>query len=117
MSPAPWARAVVLALWLLLGLALVAWHASRFTAPAAAVATLFTAGPLLLPLHGLWRGSIRTYRWAALTLTPALIWSLTELVADRTTRGSATLVAGLVPLLLAALVAALRSAAHPRCNA
>lgn len=106
--PARRARGVVLSLWLMLSLTLVAWHLQGLGAAAAAVAVLFTVGPLLLPLPGLLQGDPRTYRWATLTLAPALAWSLTELVANPAARWPATAVALLSVLSLAALVAALR---------
>ena len=102
------ARGAVLMLWSLLALTLVAWHLRSLSATAAAVAVLFTAGPLLLPLPGLLHGNPRTYRWAALTLAPALTWSLTELVAHPAARWPATVAALLSVSSLAALVAALR---------
>lgn len=103
------ARGAVLMLWLLLSLTLVAWHLQGPGATAAAVAALLTAGPLLLPLPGLLRGNPRTYRWAALTLAPALAWSLTELAANPAARWPATAAALLSVSSLAALVAALRA--------
>ncbi len=102
------ARAAVLLLWLSLSVALVAWQVQRLGVTAAAVAVLFTTGPLLLPLPGLLQGDPRTYRWAALTLAPALAWSLTELVANPAVRWPAATAALLAVLSLAALVAALR---------
>lgn len=110
MSPprARHARVAVLLSWSLLTAVLVAWHALRLGVPAAAVAVLFTVGPLMLPLPGLLRGDPRTYRWASLTLAPALAWSLTELLANPAARGPAGFAALLSVLSLAALVAALR---------
>lgn len=102
------ARAAVLSLWSLLAAALVAWQLQRLSATAAGIALLFTAGPLLLPLPGLLRGESSTYRWASLTLAPALTWSLTELLANPEARPYATVAALLAVLSLAALVAALR---------
>ena len=102
------ARRAVLLAWLSLAVALVVWHVQRLGATAAAVATLFTAGPLLLPLPGLLRGAVRSYRWAALTLAPALAWSLMELSANPAARWPAAVAALLAVLALAALVAALR---------
>ena len=102
------ARAATLAIWLALVAALTAWHTSRHAAPAAVGLSLLTVTPLILALPGLWRGLRRTYRWAALSLAPALAWALTELVANAAERGIATVVALLAFLALASLVAALR---------
>ena len=99
--------ALVLAAWFTLAAALLAW---QLTGPGAGgtVAALVTVSPLLLPLHGLWRARRYTYRWAAVTLVPALAWSLTELVANPAARLAAGIAALLAFLALAALVAALR---------
>lgn len=104
------ARRTVLALWSLLLLTLIAWQLTQPGAAAAAGAALFTAGPLLLPLRGLARSDARSYRWASLTLIPALLWSLMELAANPAARWPATAVVLLCVAALAALVAALRAA-------
>jgi uncharacterized membrane protein len=98
------ARAAVVGLWLGLVAVLLLWSSASGLGLA-----IVTAGPLLLPLPGLVAARRRTYRWAPLTLAPALAWSLTELVANQAARGIAVLAALLAFLALAGVVAALRS--------
>jgi uncharacterized membrane protein len=103
------ARMAVLCLWLALGASLSAWSLADGTTAGKVTLALFTVGPLLAPLHGLWAGRRRTYRWAPLTLAPALVFSLTELVANPPARSLAAFTALLAFLCLAGIVAALRS--------
>lgn len=105
------ARGAVLAAWGLLGLVLSAWHWILLPPAAAAVATLLTVAPLATPLPGLAARRRRTYRWAPLTLAPAMTWSLTELVANPAARPFALVAGCLAFAALAATVAWLRSAA------
>jgi len=102
------ARAATLAIWALLVATLMAWHVSSHAVPAATGLSLLTVVPLLFALPGLWRGQRPTYRWAALTLAPALAWALTEMLANAAERAVATATALLAFLALSALVAALR---------
>jgi uncharacterized membrane protein len=102
------ARIATLAIWTLLIATLTAWHAWSHAAPAALVLWLLTVLPLLVALPGLWQGRRRTYRWAGLTLAPALAWGLTEMLANAAAGAVATATALLAFLALAALVAALR---------
>lgn len=101
-------RTAVLLVWFALIAALLAWllgmpgRGSWFTA-------ILTTVPLLLPLPGLWQGRRYTHRWAAITLVPAMAWSLTELVANPAARVPAGMTALLGFLALAALVAVLRA--------
>ena len=103
------ARRATLALWLGLLALLLAWHAAAGARGLGTGVLAAIALPLLAPLPGLWQGRRRTYRWAPLTLAPALAWSLTEIVANPAARGIATGSALLAFLALAAVVAALRS--------
>lgn len=103
------ARRAVILLWIALGATLSAWSLADGSTPGGMVLALITVGPLLLPLPGLWAGRRRSYRWAPLTLAPALACSLTELVANPPQRALAAFVALLSFLCLAAIVAALRS--------
>jgi uncharacterized membrane protein len=104
------ARAAVLAMWVLLALTLLTWHAALLPRAAAVVAALLTVAPLALPLPGLLARRRRSYRWAPLTLAPAMTWSLTEMVANPSARPYA-LSAGLLAFAaLAAVVAWLRTA-------
>lgn len=109
MNPDVRARAAVL--WLFGGLIVVqaGWHVARLGGFALVLALLATVVPLLLPLPGLVQKRRQTYRWATLTLVPAMTWALTELIANPEVR----VVAGAVGLggflALAALVAALRT--------
>lgn len=102
------ARAATLATWSLLLLTLGTWHLAAPAAVAVGLAVL-TILPLLAALPGLWRGRRRTYRWASLTLAPAMAWSLTEIVANPADRLIAMAAATLAFAALAALVATLRT--------
>ncbi len=104
------ARMATLAAFGLLALVLLAWHWTQLSTAAAVVATLGTVAPLLLPAPGLVAGRRRTYRWAPLTLAPALTWALMELVANAPSRPFALAAGGLAFAALAAAVAWLRAA-------
>jgi uncharacterized membrane protein len=103
------ARRVTLLLWVLLIAMLAGWHASLLAASGAVALTALTVVPMLLPLRGLWRAERRSYRWAPLTLAPAMAWSLTEIVANPQARGIAALAALVAFFALAAVVATLRT--------
>lgn len=103
------ARRVTLAVWMMLLAVLTAWHLSATSVLAAAMLLLVTVAPLLFALPGLWRTRRHGYRWAPLTLVPALAWSLTELVANPGARAIAFLSALLAFLALAGVVATLRA--------
>jgi len=103
------ARRATLLLWSVLLAALTAWHLSGRSVLAAATLVLATAAPLAFALPGLWRAQRRSYRWAPLTLAPAMAWSLTELVANPGVRRIAAITALLAFLALAAVVATLRT--------
>lgn len=102
-------RAILLVTWGLLAALLIAWFATTLSPPAALTAGLLTIVPLLLPLAGLLRRHRRTYRWAPITLAPALAWSLMELIASPGARAAAVAAALLVFIALAAIVAWLRT--------
>ncbi len=102
-------RAAVLAAWGLLALTLLAWSAAVLPRTGAIVAALLTVAPLAAPLPGLIARRRRSYRWAPLTLAPAMTWSVTETVANPAARPYA-LTAGLLAFAaLAAIVAWLRA--------
>lgn len=103
------ARRATLAVWMMLLAVLTAWHLSASSLPAAAMLLLVTVAPLVFPLPGLWRARRPGFRWAPLTLVPALAWSLTELVANPGARAIAILSALLAFLALAGVVAMLRA--------
>lgn len=103
------ARRATLATWIGLLALLLAWHGLDGPAGLGTIALLGGLLPPLAPLPGLWAGRRRTYRWAPLTLAPALAWSLTEILANPPARGFAVGTALLAFLALAAVVATLRS--------
>jgi uncharacterized membrane protein len=103
------ARAATLLAWCALLVTLAAWQLAGGAGGGAILVLAATALPALAPLPGLWRGRRRSYRWAPLTLAPALAWSLTEIVANPPARAVATVTALLVIVALAAVVAALRT--------
>lgn len=83
-----------------------AWHAlipapgGNASWPLAAVATF----PLLLPLRGLWRGSLRSMTWAGYLSMLYLIIGVTEAWANPPQRGPALLQVALVAGLIAAIL-------------
>jgi uncharacterized membrane protein len=102
-------RRLALLAWGLLAASL-AWARLSGGANAVALVTLaLLLAPLLLPLRGLWRGRRRTYAWATLCLAPALIYALTETVANPSARTAAALVLFATLLAFIALVAHLRA--------
>lgn len=102
------ARRLACIVWLLLAASVAYWPAGRSGIgwTSAAIALV----PLLLPLAGLARGSRRAYGFAALMLAPALTLGITELVANASARGRATVTLALILAAFASLIAALRSA-------
>lgn len=107
--PSARARRTTLLIWLVLLGLLLAWHLAPGEGALGMMVLALVALPLLAPLPGLWRGTRRTYRWAPLTLAPALAWSLTEILANPPARGFAVACALLAFISLAAVVATLRS--------
>ena len=103
------ARRATLAVWTMLLAVLATWHLSAQSRLATAMLVVVTVVPLLFPLPALWRTQRTGYRWAPLTLVPALAWSLTELVANPGARAFAVLTALLAFLALAGVVATLRA--------
>lgn len=101
-------RTLALLAWGLLA-GCLAWACLAGGASAIALVTLaLLVAPLLLPLPGLWSGHRRTYAWATLCLTPALVYALTESVANPSARSAAMLALFATLLAFVALVAHLR---------
>ena len=70
----------------------LAWACLARGASTVALVTLaLLVAPLWGPLPGLWSGRRRTYAWATLCLTPALVYALTETVANPSARTAAVL--------------------------
>lgn len=102
-------RTWVLLAWGLLAGSL-AWARLANGANTVALVTLaLLLAPLLLPLPGLWSGRRRTYAWATLCLTPALVYALTETVANPAARTAAAVALLAVLLAFVALVVHLRA--------
>lgn len=88
----------------------LAWSRLANGANTVALVTLaLLLAPLLWPLPGLWSGRRRTYAWATLCLTPALVYALMETVANPAARTAAAFVLFAVLLAFIALVAHLRA--------
>lgn len=102
------AQRVLVACWLLLVAILGAWLASAYRPVAAILLGGFLVLPLLLPLPGLASHQPRTLRWAPLTLAPTLAWTITEVLADPSSRAFAAGVLGALLLAFAAVIACLR---------
>lgn len=103
------ARSAVLLLWCLLALVLLAWQLGPPVTVGSCAIVLATVLPMAFPIPGMLKTRRRSFRWAPLTLAPAMAWSLTELVANPLARLPAGLCALLGFLALAAVVAALRT--------
>jgi uncharacterized membrane protein len=107
-APAVGARRIALAAWILLGLSVAAWPFVRAGIGAATTAIAFL--PLLLPLPGIARGSLRALRASPMALAPALALAITETLANPAARFPAGATLALLLLAFAAVVAAIRSA-------
>jgi len=98
---------LAIAAWVLLGACVATWPGAgigRFT-------TAFAFVPLLLPLHGIVRGSVKWLRAAPMALAPALALAITEILVNPPARFVAGASIALAFLAFAAIVAALRSRA------
>jgi len=102
------ARRSAIACWLILTVSVACWPFGRsgIGLPTTALAFL----PLLLPLSGIARGSRQTYRWAPLTLAPALALAVAEFLINTPLRLRTGLSLALLFLAFASLIAALRTA-------
>lgn len=102
------ARHIALAAWILLALSVAAWPFSG-----AGIGTITSAVaflPLLLPLPGMARGSLRALRASPMALAPVLALALTETLANPAGRLAAGVTLILVLLAFAAVIAAIRVA-------
>ncbi len=99
---------LALGLWLALVASIASWPlgGAGIGWPTAALAWL----PLLAPLAGLARGAQRTFRWAPLTLAPALAITLTEALVNPAAQTRAAITLALALASFAAVIASLRSA-------
>jgi len=70
--------------------------------------------PLLLPLNGIVRGNLYTYRWATLCVMPYFIVGVTEAIANPATRPWAAAMLLLALGLFGALLGFLRSSRDVR---
>jgi len=100
------ARLALFASWTLLIASIAAWP--FVDAGVGLIGTAFALAPLLLPIPGLARGIHRTLRWSPLTLAPALMLALTELLANAPARVPMMLSLALILAAFAAVVATLR---------
>jgi uncharacterized membrane protein len=100
-------RRLAIGAWILLGASVAAWPGAGIGRLTAAFAFV----PLLLPLPGLVRGSVKWLRAAPMALAPALALAITEILANPPARLVAGASLALAFLAFAAIVAALRSRA------
>ena len=100
------ARRAVLAAWLGLAASVASWPLSA--AGIGTVAMLVAGLPLLLPLPGILRGKRRSFRAAPMALAPALVVSITEVLANPQARVAAGATLALAFAAFAATLAALR---------
>ena len=90
--------------WLALVGLLSAWHASRLSAVAAAIAITVTTGPWLALAPALWRRNRAAHVFAVILASLTMAYALTEVLTNRGAHGwaSGTLFAGLALFLAAA---------------
>ena len=98
---------LAVAAWILLGASVALWPASG--AGIGPLTAAFAFIPLLLPLPGLVRGSVKWLRAAPMALAPALALAITEILVNPPARPFAGASLALAFLAFAAIVAALRS--------
>jgi uncharacterized membrane protein len=96
---------LVIVAWVLLGASIATWPGAGI----GRLTTVFAFVPLLLPLNGIVRGSVKWLRAAPMALAPALALAITEILVNPPARPVAGATLALVFLAFAAIVAALRS--------
>lgn len=101
------ARHFALAAWILLALSVAAWPFAG--AGTGAITSAIAFLPLLLPLPGIARGSLRALRASPMALAPVLALAITETLANPAARFTAGATLALVLLAFAAVVAAIRA--------
>ena len=100
---------LAVAAWILHGASVAIWPAAG--AGIGLLTAVFAFVPLLLPLHGIVRGSVKWLRAAPMALAPALALAITEILVNPPARPFAGATLALAFLAFAAVVAALRSRA------
>ena len=100
---------LAVAAWILLGASVAIWPASG--AGIGLLTAAFAFVPLLLPLPGIVRGSVKWLRAAPMALAPALALAITEILVNPPARPFAGASLALAFLAFAAIVATLRSRA------
>jgi uncharacterized membrane protein len=98
---------LAVAAWILLSASIAIWPAAG--AGIGLLTAAFAFVPLLLPLHGIIRGSVKWLRAAPMALAPALALTITEILVNPPARPIASASLALAFLAFAAIVAALRS--------
>ena len=99
---------LAIAAWILLGASIASGRPRRGIGLLTAA---FAFVPLLLPLPGIVRGSVKWLRAAPMALAPALALAITEILVNPPARPFAGATLALAFLAFAAIVAALRSRA------
>jgi uncharacterized membrane protein len=107
------ARYAVAALMALLCATFVLWHAARFSAATAALASALGVAPWAAIGPSLWRGDRRRHAAATLLTAPYLGYGLMELLANPGARYYAAALALLAFALFVALTAFLRISRPP----
>ncbi|HEX9707095.1 MAG TPA: DUF2069 domain-containing protein [Steroidobacteraceae bacterium] len=103
------AQSLAVCTWLLLAASVACWPFIGESGIGLATASIAFL-PLLLPLAGIARGSRRAFRFAAMTLAPALALAVTEFLVNVESRPWTGTTLALILLAFASLVAALRTA-------
>jgi uncharacterized membrane protein len=98
---------LAVAAWILLSASIAIWPAAG--AGIGLLTAAFAFVPLLLPLRGIIRGSVKWLRAAPMALAPALALAITEILVNPPARPIAGATLALAFLAFAAIVAALRS--------
>ncbi len=99
---------LAIAAWLLLAASVACWPIGG--TGIGAFTTAIALVPLLLPLPGIARASVRALRAAPMALAPALALAITEILVNPAGRPLAAASLGIALLSFAAVLAALRRA-------
>jgi len=101
-------RRIALIAWVLLAASVAGWPLAGAGISRVAAAVAFV--PLLLPLPGITRSSLRALRAAPMALAPALALAITEILVNAAARPIAGTTLMLACAAFAAVVAAIRAA-------
>jgi uncharacterized membrane protein len=84
------------------------WHATRYSAPTAALLIALASAPWIAIAPSLWRGNRRRHAWATLLTAPYLTYGMMEMLANVGARAWAGMLVLAAFALFVALTAFLR---------